>query len=423
MAERLDVDNAHALAIGIAGYQHVPPLPATVAKDATDVYSVLTGQCGYRHGQLLADPGTPATKARILGALQSLAGRTDRDSTVLVYLSGHAAHVPSGDRAGEYLLAIDTEAETADALAETAISGEEFSRALREVPARRLTVVFDTCHAGAIGWPAVTRVPDLRPGLPERYYETLQPDQGRVILAACRSDEASYLAPEDENSLFTKYLLRGLEGGIPSDDGLSRIFDAFEFLQPKVVEAANELEPVGGIKPVQHPLFRADLEQNFPIGLHPGDWSVPDDAQGFRYHAYVSYVDEDPDFQWVWEELRPRLKDSNLRVAVTGDVWQPGLALVVNIERGIRLSRRTIVVLSPAYLADAVAEFEANLAQHLGIRERTVRLIPAKIAKLDDADLPLRLDALATLDFTRPGRTEREFDRLLATLRAPLHIR
>jgi hypothetical protein len=70
-----------------------------------------------------------------------------------------------------------------------------------------------------------------------------------------------------------------------------------------------------------------------------------------------------------------------------------------------------------------VAEFEANLAQHLGIRERTVRLIPVKIAKLDDADLPLRLDALATLDFTRPGRAEREFDRLLAALRAPLFVR
>jgi hypothetical protein len=423
MAERLDVDNAHVLAIGIAAYQHVQPLPATVAKDATDVYSVLTGTCGYRHGQLLADPRAPATKARILGALRSLAERTDQDSTVLVYLSGHAAHVPSGDRTGEYLLAIDTRAGSPDELAATAISGEEFSRALQTVPARRSTVVFDTCHAGAIGWPAATRVPDLRPGLPERYYEDLQPDQGRVILAACRSDEASYLAPDEDNSLFTKQLLRGLEGGIPSDDGQSRVFDLYEFLQPRVVEAADKLEPVDGIKPVQHPVFRADLEQNFPIGLHPGGWRAPDDVQGFRYHAYVSYVDEDPDYQWVWRELRPRLKESNLRVAVSEDVWEPGLARVVNMERGITQSRRTIVVLSPAYLANAVAEFEANLAQHLGIMERTVRLIPVKIAKLDDADLPLRLDALATLDFTRPGRAEREFDRLLAALRAPLFVR
>jgi hypothetical protein len=424
MAEQLDVDNAHALAIGIAAYQNLPPLPATVAKDATDVYSVLTdpSYCGYRHGELLADPAAPATKARILEAMQSLAERTDRDSTVFVYFSGHSGHVSSGDRAGEYLLAIDTVADTIDTLAETAISGEEFSRTLRAIPARRLTVVFDTCHAGAIGWPAATRVPGLRPGLPEQYYETLQPELGRVILAACRSDEASYLAPDADNSLFTSHLVNGLRGATPSDDGQIGVMGLFESLQPRVVEEAHKLESVGGVKPAQHPLFRADLEQNFPIGLYLGGYQgiVPGVAQGFRYHAYVSYVDKHPDSRWVWEELRPRLRDSNLRVAVAGDVELPGLARVVNIERGIMQSRRTIIVLSPAYLADAMAEFEANLVQHLGIREQTVRLLPVKIAKLNDADLPLRLEALATLDFTHPGRVDREFDRLLATLRAPL---
>ena len=35
--------------------------------------------------------------------------------------------------------------------------------------------------------------------------------------------------PGDENSVFTKHLLAGLTGGVPSDDGAVRVFDLFEF--------------------------------------------------------------------------------------------------------------------------------------------------------------------------------------------------
>jgi len=118
--------------------------------------------------------------------------------------------------------------------------------------------------------------------------------------------------PGATNSLFTHYLLAGLRGGISSDDGLVRIFDLFEYLQPRVT----------GDQPNQHPIFKAELEEDLPVALYLGGQKgiVPRDEEGFRYDAYVSYVEQEPDAAWVWSTLVPRLEEAGLRVAVSGDV-------------------------------------------------------------------------------------------------------
>jgi hypothetical protein len=142
--------------------------------------------------------------------------------------------------------------------------------------------------------------------------------------------------------------------------------------------------------------------------------------EGFRYDAYISYVDQEPDTTWVWDTLLPRLEKVDLRLAVSGDVETPGVARVVNIERGITQSKRTIIVLSEAYLTDNMAEFENILAQTMGIQEGTYRLLPVKISPIEQNQLPTRLSMLTTLDLVHPRRAEREFDRLVNALRGSL---
>ncbi|MEA3397614.1 MAG: toll/interleukin-1 receptor domain-containing protein, partial [Chloroflexota bacterium] len=295
---------------------------------------------------------------------------------------------------------------------ETAISGDEFTGALRAIPARKVVVVFDCCHSGGIGQPKDVAAPVIKAGFSDRYYDALKEGRGRVILASSRSTESSWVLPGAENSLFTQHLLAGMRGGIPSDDGLIRIFDLFEYLQPRVT----------GDQPNQHPIFKAELEENFPVTLYLGGQKgvISRDEQGFRYDAYVSYVDREPDAAWVWETLVPRLEEAGLRIAVSGDVEEPGVARVVNVERGIKQARRTVVVLSEAYLADHVADFENVLAQTMGIQEGAYRLLPVKIAPVDEGQLPVRLSMLTTLNLTHPRRAEREFGRLVRALQGPL---
>lgn len=390
------LDNAHALVAGIANYWHVNSLPPVA--DARDIYNLLIDpdHCGYRSDNVQLLYEEQATQPALRQALADLAQRSNRDSTVCVYFSGHGGRIESGARAGEYLLPVDAVCTTAQSIAETAISGADFTAALQAVPARKVLVVFDCCHAGGIGQPKDALASALKAGLPESYYESLQAGHGRAILASSRGTEYSWVLPGATRSLFTQHLLAGLQGGIASDDGLIRIFDLFEYLQPRVTRD----------KPDQHPIFKAELEENFPVALYLGGHkgAVLKDEAGFRYDAYISYVDREPDSKWVWGTLVPRLESVGLRLAVSGDVEEPGVARVVNIERGIRQSKRTVVILSEGYLKDHLADFENVLAQTMDIQEGTYRLLPVKIGQIDDNQLPVRLSALTTLDMTQSKR-------------------
>lgn len=408
------MDNAHALVVGIANYQKINKLPLTVLKDAQDIYNLLIDpmHCGYSPAnvQLLLD--SQATKAVISQALTALSKRSNQDSTVFLYISGHGGQVEFGPHAGQYLLPVDTDYTSGASLAQTAISGTQFTAALHAIPARKIVTVFDCCHSGGIGQPKDPTASTIKAGLPNSFYDVLKQGRGRAILASSRDTELSWVLPGAANSLFTQHLLAGLRGGIPSDDGLIRIFDLFEYLQPKVT----------GDQPNQHPIFKAELEENIPVALYLGGQKgvVPVVEEGFRYDAYISYVDKEPDATWVWDTLVPRLDEAGLRIAVSGDVEEPGVARVVNIERGITQSKRTLVVLSETYLADNMGEFENVLVQTMGIQEGSYRLLPVKIAPINQNYLPTRLGMLTTLDVVHPRRAEREFDRLVNALQGPL---
>jgi hypothetical protein len=407
------MNNALALVVGIADYPHFRKLPAAV-QDVQAIAAALTdsNQCGYPldNVQLLRDG--EATKTALRQGLAALSHRANRDSTVFFYFSGHGGRLESGPHAGQYVLPVDAVYPTEESLVQTAVSGAEFTAALHAIPARKVIVVFDCCHASGMGQTKGAATSAFKAGLPESYYQALQAGTGRVILASSRSTEFSYILPGAGHSLFTQHLLAGLGGGVASNDGLIRIFDLFEYLQPLVTRD----------HPDQHPVFKAELEENFAVALYRGGQKgiVTQDAQGFRYDAYVSFADKEPDFSWVWKTLVPRLEKAGLRLAVAGDVEEPGVARVVSIERGIQQSKRTVVVLSDAYLTDHLAGFQNILGQSMGVQEGTYRLLPVKFGPLDEGRVPMRLSQLVTLDLAHPHRAEREFDRLVRALQGPL---
>ncbi len=408
--------DAQALVVGIADYRSIRPLPRV--RDATEIARVLAdpGLGGYDPAgiELLTD--AQATGTALRSALARLAGRCHSESTALIYFSGHGGRIADGPHAGSYLLPVDVAYPGAAELAATAISGAEFTAALAAIPARRRLVILDCCHAGGIG--AVGRdlsgldpEPALRPGLAESDLDRLRAGRGQVILAAARPEESSYVLDGASFGLFTEHLLGGLQGGVASEDGLVRIFDLFEYLQPRVTR----------VRPDQHPVFKAELEDNFPVARYRGGarGAVARVDERFRFDAYISYVDVEPDASYVWDTLVPRLEAAGLRVAVSNDSEDPGVARVVGVERAIRESKRTVLVLSEAYRTDHLADFQNVLGQTLGIEEGTARLLPVRIGPIAGA-LPTRLSMLTTLDLSQPARADREFRRLVAALQGPL---
>lgn len=259
-----------ALLVGVANYPHVRPLTNSVLNDARALATLLQSPdyCGYppENVELLLDE--QATGPKLREALGRLAATVGPDGTAFLFFSGHGGRVATGPDAGTYLIPFDGRQKK---LRETAIESKELTSLLAAIPAQRLVVVLDACHAGGTG-ELKELDPDaqIKAGFDEKSLRELASGVGRVILASSRSDELSWVLPGATNSLFTHHLLDALRGGAHSrGDGLIRVFDVFHYVSDKV--------PAD--KPIQHPIFKAhDLENNFALALFQGGKALPASA-------------------------------------------------------------------------------------------------------------------------------------------------
>ncbi len=148
------------------------------------------------------------------------------------------------------------------------------------------------------------------------------------------------------------------------------------------------------------------------------------DEQGFQYDTYISYADQEPDSTWVWEQLVPRLKAAGLRIATSAkmpgryDKPRNGVTGVMGMAHAMQLARRTLIVLSPNYLSEQGTNFQ--IVSQIDPQESVYRLLPVKIAPLDEELLPKGLSIFGPVDLTHPGSSKREFNSMVAELELPL---
>jgi hypothetical protein len=414
------LDNAHALVIGISDYDHVARLPRVLDAEAVAALLVDPAHCGYAPANVRQLLNAQATKEAILRELYDLSVRSDANSTVFFYFSGHGGRIASGPRAGEYLLPVETKYPTDEDMANTAISAKEFSDALRRVPSKKAIVVLDCCHAGGLGEAkAVGQAKTLEPGpvqpdgLSEGYYESLASGSGRAVLASSRADQLSYVPGGSDYGLFTRHLLGGLRGGARSDDGLVRVFALYNYVRQQVVAAARR---------DQVPYFKFSGDEDLPVALYRGgsreERSAPDDE--FFHDAYVCFADREPDKGYVWKTLVPRLEREGVRVAVSGDAEEPGVDRVAGIEAGVRKAKRTLLVLTDAFLQDHVARFQDTLAQTIGLDKGQYRVLPVRIGPMNEQAIPATIKSLTTVDLVDPYTAERQWQRLVRALKGPV---
>ena len=142
-------------------------------------------------------------------------------------------------------------------------------------------------------------------------------------------------------------------------------------------------------------------------------------ADGFAYDVFISYRNQAPDKAWVRTALLPRLKDAGLRVCIDYLDFRLGAPLVTEMERAVVVSRYTLAILSPAYLAGPFTEFESVISQHLGLEQSQHRLL---LVVREPCARSLRLRYKVWLEM----KTDEEFDenlpRLIQALKQPLDI-
>jgi hypothetical protein len=404
----LTLQNAHALLIGIAAYKRIAPLPPSVLHDVEALAAALLDPTcgGYAASNVESLLNEAATLENLYRSFARLKERSNAESTVLIYVSAHGGRIEHGPYAGEYLLPVDVENDTLEQLAATAISGSDLSALLRGIPARRLVVIFDCCYGAGLAQAKGGGA--LKQGLSEELYATLAAGRGRVIMAAARANEPAYILPNARNSLFTQHLLAGLRGAAPAPGGVIRVLDLFSYLAPLVTAE----------QPRQHPVLKAELEENFALALAPAQGAVPvvppDDQ--FAYDLFLSYHSQEPDRSWVRKVLRPALEAANLRVCIDHRDFRLGEPLVLARERAVTQSRYTLAILTPAYLTSGFAELENVLAQHLGLEEGGRRLLAVL---REDCRPRLSLRAQLWLDMTDDNEFAENIARLAYELRQP----
>ncbi|MCB0061390.1 MAG: toll/interleukin-1 receptor domain-containing protein [Caldilineaceae bacterium] len=136
--------------------------------------------------------------------------------------------------------------------------------------------------------------------------------------------------------------------------------------------------------------------------------------QSFAYDVFLSYSSQDK--SWVRNELLTRLEEAGLKTFIDFRDFEIGAPSISEMERGVGTSRRTVLVLTPAYLNSQWAEFENLLLQSSDPANRMRRLIPLLKER---CELPPRIGMLTYVDFTDPEELALAWQKLLRALAAP----
>ena len=244
--ESAKFQHGYALIVGVGA-----DLPVTI-DDAKGLYDIFVDdiRCGYLPQHITLLTGNRATRQRILQGLDRLISlvKNDSQATAVIYFSGHGGlfpeyHlVPYGYRAAN--------------LAETAISGSEFTNKLRQIRAQRLLVLLDCCHAGGL---AETKAPAFaKSPLPPELDQILGQGTGRVVIASSRKDEKSYTG--QPYSVFTQALREALAGyGAAERDGYAYVADLAMYIGRVVPQRTQSR---------QHPILKMTAADNFAVAYY-----------------------------------------------------------------------------------------------------------------------------------------------------------
>ncbi|MGB3756843.1 MAG: HEAT repeat domain-containing protein [Rivularia sp. (in: cyanobacteria)] len=266
----------YALLIGVGECEETKlSLPVTV-KDIQAVKSLLTDSnlCGYIDNNIRLLYNETATKEKILENLTWLKQQAENDSeaTILIYYSGHGCL----DNSGNYYL-IPHETDRAD-IPDTALSAETINQALQEIPAQRLLVIIDSCHAQgmATSKDAKSPIPKgfTQAALPKTIIDNLK-GTGRVVFTSSTGEQLSWIRSDRTMSIYTYHFLEALQGaGNQPGDKTVKVSHLMNYLS-KTVPSTTQQE----YQTEQTPFFDFATE-DFPVALLRGGKGLP--QQGYE---------------------------------------------------------------------------------------------------------------------------------------------
>jgi uncharacterized caspase-like protein len=214
--------------VGIDRYASpsVPRLGYAVA-DARAVARALP-RLGFPAERIALLEDAAATKGAIERAIYGRIADMDRDDRLLVFFAGHGVvHGVKGGQEG-YLLAFDADTKN---LPLTALPMSDLARIGRRLPVKHVLFALDNCfsgHARGRDLVASSRHPDLTALVREP-----------VVQLLTAGTEGQQAIEEGGHGIFTKHLLKGLEGWADGDGAGLTALKLAAFVQERVVRESE----------------------------------------------------------------------------------------------------------------------------------------------------------------------------------------
>lgn len=266
--------NSYAILIGV-GHD----LPESV-KDAQAVYDILSNSAiaGYKKENIALLTEKLAVRKNILEAFDNLIAKTDEDSSVFLFYSGHGGTFTENDLIASRKSGAPLKSEeennrhyflqpndcTIENFEKTWVRAEELKEKINQLKSRRIILFLDCCHAEGMAksGPEINAT-ELKSRLrnPEGLAQKIDDGKGISFLTSCRAEELSWVLPGDSLSLFTKCLIEALKGEHRSffEEPYIRMTDVINYLMKKVPER----------KPIQRPFVNIQMYDDFILSKLP----------------------------------------------------------------------------------------------------------------------------------------------------------
>ncbi|MEO0536487.1 MAG: tetratricopeptide repeat protein, partial [Cyanobacteria bacterium P01_A01_bin.123] len=164
--------------------------------------------------------------------LEGLFANRRKDDLLVLYFSGHGV---TDDRGNFYLASTATQR---DRIKTTAVSARLILELMEDSRSKQQLVILDCCFSGAFANEMTAK------GEPVNLGSQLG-GQGRAVLTSSSATEYSFEQKESQLSVYTRYLVEGLETGAADQngDGWIEVDELYEFTRDKVQEAAPAMQP------------------------------------------------------------------------------------------------------------------------------------------------------------------------------------
>ncbi len=241
------IGEKYALVVGINEFEHAKHLNYA-ANDAIGIADILTDEKVGRFPKdhVLRLVNGEATLAGVRTAIGTIRERAKPDDLVVVYIASHGSPRGMDPNGVSYVVMHDTKIDTAANLYATSLQMIDLVEIMRrDVRAKRVVIILDTCFSGDATGSRVSLVhspsPDLGPpsefsAAADKFDDKNAKGVARVVISASKADEESQEDAKLQHGYFTYFLLDALK----KNGGSSPLSEIFESVRERTQQTVRE---------------------------------------------------------------------------------------------------------------------------------------------------------------------------------------